>query len=136
MRDRLLGACTILHLGLAPLASAEQMINQESGVIPKAKPSAGLKLQSQGAGTANTISGYLFAPFAEQQNGNLAFLDISANLNIEGSAPQANSVSAGLSSRLGYRWLNATQDWIYGLNAGIDTRPAYSQYAVQAGVGA
>jgi hypothetical protein len=131
-----MGACAILHCSLAPLAIAEEVMDPGPVPIPKLKPSGGLRVQSQGAGTANTVSGYLFAPFGQKQNGSLAFLDFSANLNIEAEVPQTNTVNAGLSTRLGYRWLDSRQSWIYGVNAGIDTRPAYSQYAVQAGVGA
>jgi hypothetical protein len=141
------GACTgqtllamvafaILHLSLAPMANAEDIMDQGPVAIPRVNPSGGLRVQSQGAGTANTVSGYLFAPFGQQDSGSLAFLDFSANLNIAGEAAQTNSVNAGLSTRLGYRWLDSRQAWIYGVNAGLDTRPAYSQYAVQAGVGA
>lgn len=104
--------------------------------IPKVEASGGIRFQSQGAGTANTVSGYVFAPLSQSANGSLYFLDFSANLNIGGVAPQANTVNAGVSTRLGYRWLDPQQSWMFGVNAGVDTRPAYSQYAFQAGVGA
>jgi hypothetical protein len=136
LSELVMGGFTILHFSFAPLANAGEIINQGSVAVPKLNPSGGLRVQSQGSGTANTVSGYLFAPFGQQDNGSLAFLDFSANLNIAGEAPQTNKVNAGLSTRLGYRWLNSRQSWIYGVNAGLDTRPAYSQYAVQAGVGA
>ncbi len=45
-------------------------------------------------------------------------------------------MNAGASSRIGYRWLNSRQAWLYDVNAGVDTRPAYWQYAFQAGLGA
>jgi hypothetical protein len=104
--------------------------------IPKVEASAGLRFQSQGAGTANTVSGYVFAPLSQSANGSLYFLDFSANLNIGGVAPEANNVNAGVSTRVGYRWLDPQQSWMFGVNAGVDTRPAYSQYTFQAGVGA
>ena len=104
--------------------------------IPKVQANGGLGFQSQGSGSANTISGYWFAPLKRNAQGDLLFLDFSGNLNIGGAAPQANDVNVGASMRLGYRWLKPNQRWIYGVNAGIDTRPAYNTYAWQAGVGA
>lgn len=128
-----MGSCLLLA-PVAGLAQEPSVSSQPS--IPRVEPSGGIRFQSQGGGTPNTVSGYLFAPLSQSASGGLAFLDFSANLNLGGSAPQANSVNAGVSTRLGYRWLNQPQTWMYGVNAGVDTRPAYSQYAVQAGVGA
>lgn len=110
--------------------------NTTKAPAPKVEATGGIRFQSQGAGTANTVSGYLFAPLSQSKNGSLYFLDFSANLNLGGVAPQANTVNAGVSTRLGYRWLQPDQSWIFGVNAGVDTRPAYSQYTFQAGVGA
>lgn len=126
-------------LGSAGLAAPSQAWSAETPSplpIPKVQANGGLGFQSQGSGSANTISGYWFAPLKQNAQGDLLFLDLSGNLNIGGSAPQANDVTAGASMRLGYRWLKPNQRWIYGVNAGIDTRPAYNTYTWQAGVGA
>ena len=128
-------ASCLIASPLAGLAGEPSKTRQQSP-IPKVEASGGIRFQSQGAGTANTVSGYLFAPLSQSANGSLYFLDFSANLNIGGVAPQANTVNAGVSTRLGYRWLDPQQSWMFGVNAGVDTRPAYSQYAFQAGVGA
>ena len=104
--------------------------------IPKVQSNGGIGFQSQSSGSANTVSGYWFAPLKRSAKGDLLFLDLSGNLNIGGSTPQANDVNVGASMRLGYRWLKPDQRWIYGVNAGIDTRPAYNSYTWQAGVGA
>jgi len=102
---------------------------------PAVQPSVGLQFQSQGGGTPNTFSGYLFTPLSQGKRGDIAYLDVSANLNLGGALSQQSNVNAGASTRLGYRWLSSDQRWLYGFNAGIDTRQAYSQYALQAGVG-
>jgi hypothetical protein len=80
------------------------------------------------------VSGYVFTPPSQTDNGRVVFLDFSANLNLGGVAEQVNTVNARASSRIVYRWLDSRQTWIYGVNAGVDTRPAYSQYAFQAGI--
>lgn len=129
----------MLSLGSTGLVAPWQVWSAEMPSplpIPKVQANGGLGFQSQGSGGANTISGYWFAPLKRNSQGDLLFLDLSGNLNIGGPAPQANDVNVGASMRLGYRWLNPNQRWIYGVNAGIDTRPAYNTYTWQAGVGA
>lgn len=103
---------------------------------PRIEANGGLVFQSQGGGTPNTFSGYLFAPLSQGSLGEVLFLDVVANLNLGGALVQQDNVKAGASTRLGYRWLSPDQRWMYGFNAGFDTRQAYTQYAFQAGVGA
>lgn len=98
--------------------------------------SGGLQFQSQAGGTPNVFSGTLFAPLAQGRHGEVFFLDGVASLNLGGALVQQSNVSAAISTRLGYRFLSSDQRWIYGLNAGVDTRQAFSQYAFQAGIGA
>ena len=92
--------------------------------------------QSQGAGTPNTVTGYLLAPLSQGTRGQVLFLDLAANMNFGGALTQSQGLSAGASSRMGYRWLSNAQQWMYGINAGVDTRQAYYNYALQAGLGA
>ena len=69
------GGFTIIHFSLTPLVDAEEIINQGPVAAPMLNPSGGLRVQNQGAGTANTaVSSYLFAPFGQQDNGSLAYL--------------------------------------------------------------
>jgi hypothetical protein len=82
------------------------------------------------------VSGYVLAPLSQTDNGSVMVLDFSANLNLSGVAEQVNTVNAKASSRISHHWLDSRQAWIYGVNAGVDTRPAYWQYAFQAGLGA
>ncbi|MEB3234774.1 MAG: inverse autotransporter beta domain-containing protein [Cyanobacteriota bacterium] len=124
-----LGGFAGLNAGLA---------SQPAWALPKppaVQPSGGLQFQSQGGGTPNTFSGYLFTPLSQSTRGDVVYLDVSANLNLGGALSQQSNVNAGASTRLGYRWLSSDQRWLYGVNAGVDTRQAYSQYAFQAGVG-
>jgi hypothetical protein len=125
-----LGVCIALGTGL------EGAKVQAKPKPPRIEANGGLVFQSQGGGTPNTFSGYLFAPLSQGALGEVLFLDVVANLNLGGALVQQTNVNAGASTRLGYRWLSPDQRWMYGFNAGVDTRQAYTQYAFQAGVGA
>lgn len=132
----------LLSLGAVPglaapinnqAASANnQQVNAIKAVPTTVKPSYGLQFQSQGAGTANTLSGYFFLPLAQSKDGSVAFWDGFANWNY-GSQLDVNVV--GASSRAGYRWLDSSKKWTFGINAGADTTPNQSNYYWQAGVG-
>ena len=93
------------------------------------KPQVGGQAQTQAAGTPNQagLGGYL--PLIVGKN-SVFFADVLANANFSdwgNSSSIINTTVAGTtistSSRLGYRWLNGDRSWIYGLNAGYDTRP-------------
>jgi len=127
-----------LALGCSVLLSTVGMAapSQAESKPPRIQANGGLVFQSQGEGAPNRLTGYLFAPLSQGALGEVLFLDVSANLNLGGALAQQSNVNAGASTRLGYRWLSSDKRWIYGFNAGFDTRQAYSQYAFQAGVGA
>jgi hypothetical protein len=133
------------HLSLLGLASSLALSalgvsgQARAGALPappRVEASGGLVFQSQGGGTPNTVTGYLLAPLSQGAQGQVLFLDLAANMNLGGALYQGSNVSAGASTRLGYRWLSGDQQWMYGFNAGVDTRQAYNNYAFQAGVGA
>ena len=109
-------------------ANNEQKLNQ----IPKLKANGGLRFDSQGAGTPNTLSGYAFLPILANNRGDILFAESYINWNI---ASDGIDSSIGSSTRLGYRWLTEDKSWIYGVNAGIDNRPFQAQNFLQAGVG-
>ncbi len=123
-------------LALASLAGSGGALAKPVAQIPRVQASGGLVFQSQGGGTPNTVTGYLFAPLSQGAQGDVLFVDVAANMNLGGALNQGSNVSAGVSTRLGYRWLSGDQVWLYGVNAGVDTRQAYHQYAFQADVGA
>ena len=86
----------------------------------------------QGAGTPNQAGIGGFLPIAVGEN-SVFFVDALANVNFadyENNSSIINTDVAGTtistSSRLGYRWLNRDRSWLYGLNAGYDSRPLTS----------
>jgi predicted porin len=93
------------------------------------KPQVGIQAQTQAAGTPNQAGLGGFLPLVVGKN-SVFFADFLANANfadINNSSSIINTTVAGTtistSSRLGYRWLNGDRSWMYGINAGYDTRP-------------
>ena len=93
------------------------------------KPQVGVQAQTQAAGTPNEAGLGGFLPLVVGSN-SVFFADVLANANFSdwgNSSSIINTTVAGTtistSSRLGYRWLNGDRSWMYGLNAGYDTRP-------------
>ena len=83
----------------------------------------------QGAGTPNQAGIGAFLPIAVGEN-SVFFIDALANANFsdyDGYSSIINTEIAGTtistSTRLGYRWLNGDRSWMYGINAGYDSRP-------------
>ena len=93
------------------------------------KPTLGFQGALQGAGTPNQAGIGGFLPLSVGDN-SVWFVDALINANFadrEGDSSIINTDVAGTtistSSRLGYRWLNGDRSWMYGLNAGYDSRP-------------
>ncbi|QVV68805.1 carbamoyl-phosphate synthase L chain [Synechococcus sp. LA31] len=93
------------------------------------KPQVGVQGQTQAAGTPNEAGIGGFLPLVVGDN-SVFFADVQANVNfadINNYSSIINTTVAGTtistSSRLGYRWLNGDRTWMYGINAGYDTRP-------------
>jgi hypothetical protein len=83
----------------------------------------------QGAGTPNQAGIGAFIPLQVGTN-SVWFLDALANANFvdySGYSSIGDTTVAGTtistSTRLGYRWLNGNRSWMYGINAGYDSRP-------------
>ena len=96
------------------------------------KPTIGFQGALQGAGTPNQAGIGGFLPLSVGGN-SVWFLDVLANANFADYGNYSsiiNTTVAGstisTSSRLGYRWLNSDRSWMYGLNAGYDSRPLTS----------
>ena len=91
------------------------------------KPSIGLQGALQGAGTPNQAGIGGFLPLAVGDN-SVWYLDALVNAHFgdrDGYSSIINTDVGGgysTSTRLGYRWLNGDRSWMYGLNAGYDTR--------------
>ncbi len=82
----------------------------------------------QGAGTPNQAGIGGFLPIAVGEN-SVFFADVLLNANFadrDGESSIVNTDVAGAtistSTRLGYRWLNGDRSWMYGVNAGYDSR--------------
>ena len=93
------------------------------------KSTLGFQGALQGAGTPNQAGIGGFLPLSVGDN-SVWFLDVLANANFADYGNDSsiiNTTVAGTtistSSRLGYRWLNSDRSWMYGLNAGYDSRP-------------
>ena len=95
------------------------------------KPTIGFQGALQGAGTPNQagIGGVL--PLSVGEN-SVWYLDALVNAHFgdrDGESSIINTDVAGgfsTSTRLGYRWLNGDRSWMYGLNAGYDSRSLQS----------
>ena len=93
------------------------------------QPNIGFQGALQGAGTPNQAGIGGFLPLVTGDN-SVFFLDAQANLNFadyNNYSSIINTTVAGTtistSSRLGYRFLNSNRSWMFGVNAGYDSRP-------------
>ena len=93
------------------------------------QPNFGFQGALQGAGTPNQAGIGGFLPLITGDN-SVFFLDAQANANFadyNNYSSIINTTVAGTtistSSRLGYRFLNSDRSWMFGVNAGYDSRP-------------
>jgi hypothetical protein len=101
--------------------------------IPGLGTTGGMRFESQGAGTPNSLSGFLFVPVTTSDRGDVFFVDGSVGYGFGGELFGDDS-SLDISSRLGYRFL-ANRQWILGLNAGVDASLYGDDTYAQVGVG-
>ena len=94
-----------------------------------AKLNYGFQGQLKGAGTPNEAGLGAFIPLKVVKN-SVAFVDelVNANFNDYGNYSSmintdVSSTTFSTSTRLGYRWLNGNRSWMFGVNAGYDSRP-------------
>jgi len=83
----------------------------------------------QGAGTPNEAGLGVFIPIKVSKN-SVSFVDVLVNANFNDYGNYSSIVKTTVagttfstSTRLGYRWLNSNRTWMYGVNAGYDSRP-------------
>ena len=123
---------------VAPLAataqegSAEDLGVMSISLADVVKPTIGFQGALQGAGTPNQAGIGGFFPLSVGKN-SVWFLDVLANANFADRAGESSIINTDVagttistSSRLGYRLLNGDRSWMYGLNAGYDSRPMNS----------
>jgi hypothetical protein len=96
------------------------------------KPTLGFQGALQGAGTPTQAGIGGFLPLSVGDN-SVWFVDALINANFadrEGDSSIINTDVAGTtvstSTRVGYRWLNSDRSWMFGLNAGYDSRPMHT----------
>lgn len=122
-----------LQLTAAKSFAAEQNKNPNQVTTPPDISSAApltwrLNAQTQGAGTPNSAGVGIFWPAFKGDSSTL-FVDALVNANFSdfsGYSSIINTDVAGVtpstSTRVGYRWLNQDRSWMFGANAGYDTR--------------
>ena len=83
----------------------------------------------QGAGTPNEAGVGAFIPLKVSKN-SVSFVDMLMNANFNDYGNYSSSINTTVagttfstSTRLGYRWLNGNRSWMFGINAGYDSRP-------------
>ena len=131
---RLLSAAATASLLLAQAPVLAEGTADDIGVMSVSlketvKPRFGVQGQTQGAGTPNQAGVGGFLPISVGDN-SVFYADVEVNADFgdySGYSSIINTTVAGTtvstSSRLGYRWLNDNRSWMYGFNAGYDSRP-------------
>tara|TARA_B100002052_G_scaffold240779_1_gene225096 strand:- start:226 stop:1176 length:951 start_codon:yes stop_codon:yes gene_type:complete len=126
-------ALILANTPLLPAAAQEADTAEDLGGLMSislkdvVKPTIGFQGALQGAGTPNQAGIGGFLPLSVGEN-SVWFLDALVNVNFadrDGESSIINTdVDGGFSTstRLGYRWLNDDRSWMFGLNAGYDTR--------------
>ena len=89
----------------------------------------GIQGALQGAGTPNQAGLGAFIPLKVGKN-SVAFVDVQVNANFNDYGNYSSIINTDVSgttfstsTRLGHRWLNRNRSWMYGVNAGYDSRP-------------
>ena len=131
-----LGGAAVLALANTPFlpAAAQEADTAEDlgGVMSISlqdvvKPTIGFQGALQGAGTPNQAGIGVFLPLSVGEN-SVFYLDALVNVNFADRDSESSIINTDVaggfstSTRLGYRWLNGDRSWMYGLNAGYDTR--------------
>jgi hypothetical protein len=127
-------ALALANTPLLPAAAQEDGSAEDLGVMEiklkdVVKPNLGFQGALQGAGTPNQAGIGGFLPLSVGEN-SVFFADVLINANFadyDNYSSIVDTTVAGTtistSTRLGYRWLNGDRSWMYGLNAGYDSRP-------------
>ena len=131
---RLLTAAATASLLLAQAPVLAEGTADDIGVMSVSlketiKPRFGIQAQTQGAGTPNEVGVGGFLPISVGDN-SVFYADIEVNANLSDFSgyssivnTQVEGVTVSTSSRLGYRWLHDDRSWMFGINAGYDSRP-------------
>jgi len=130
-------ALALTSFPIQPVASQDEGSAADLGVMEINLKDAvqfnwGFQGALQGAGTPNQAGIGAFLPIAVGEN-SVWFIDALANANFADRDRESSIVNTDVagttistSTRLGYRWLNGDRSWMYGINAGYDSRPMNS----------
>ena len=125
----LAGALVLVQTPVLADGGAEALGVMSVSLSEVVKPRLGIQGQTQGAGTPNQAGVGGFLPISVGDN-SVFYADVEVNADFgdySGYSSIINTTVAGTtvstSSRLGYRWLNDNRSWMYGFNAGYDSRP-------------
>ena len=128
-----IAALALSNGALLPAAAQEADTAEDLGGVMSisladvVKPTIGFQGALQGAGTPNQAGIGGFLPLSVSEN-SVWFFDALVNAHFgdrDGYSSIINTDVAGgfsTSTRLGYRWLNSGRSWMFGLNAGYDSR--------------
>ena len=83
----------------------------------------------QGAGTPNEAGLGAFIPLKVSKN-RVSYVDVLVNSSFNDYGSYSSIINTTVSgtifstsTRLGHRWLDSNRSWMYGINAGYDSRP-------------
>ncbi len=127
-----------MPLAIIPVGAEEAKVVQgtaadlgEMGISLKdaVKFNYGFQGQLQGAGTPNEAGLGAFIPLHVGSN-SVAFVDVLVDVGFNDYSGYSSIINTQVlgskistSTRLGSRWLNKNRTWMYGVNAGYDSRP-------------
>ena len=113
----------------APSTEAEDLGVMGVNLKDAVKFNYGFQGALQGAGTPNEAGIGAFIPLHVGSN-SVAFVDVLVNANFSDYSGYSSIINTDVSgttfstsTRLGYRWLNSDRSWMFGVNAGYDSRP-------------
>ena len=124
--------CSSFILGLCTPVLAQSINSNQANTLPEFASAAPLtwrlNAQTQGAGTPNSAGVGIFWPAFKSDDSTL-FVDALVNANFSDFSgyssivnTEVKGVTPSTSTRVGYRWLNQDRSWMFGANAGYDTR--------------
>ena len=109
--------------------AAEDLSVMEVKLKDAVKLNYGFQGALQGAGTPNQAGLGAFIPLKVSKN-SVSYVDVLVNANFNDYGNYSSIINTDVSgttfstsTRLGYRWLNGNRSWMYGVNAGYDSRP-------------
>lgn len=116
--------------------TADDLGVMEINLKDAVKLNYGFQGQLQGAGTPNEAGLGAFIPLKVGKN-SVSFVDVLVNANFNDYGNYSSIINTTVkgttfstSTRLGHRWLNSNRSWMYGINAGYDSRPMATGAAI------